>query len=236
MNFMRPNYDAENISRLRELGDRVRDARNGEDMEAAQHAVLRKVYKREGDNLVFDPATLDTPLSRVINGEAATAHSLAMVDTRSRELIEEAMGMALDDLILGLRNDALQALLDWLFGSKVGPSPRQVLKRLYAFVRVISPDHVWRMSQSDVGALFGETRAATCEREKRELEEFFRLWSQTKWTANRGGKTAAAREKYSQQKKGNHCRKGGKKVDRFFAEPVVRTSKHGGAMPIGVSI
>jgi hypothetical protein len=233
----RPDYDPEQINNLRELGQRVRFARNGEDLDAAQHAVLRKVYKREGDSLVFDPATLDTPLSRVIDGEAGMMEGLGLLDGETKEIIEERLGMAVDDLVMGIRNAALQALLDWLFGCKTGPAPRAVLKRLFAFVRVVSPDHVWRMSQTDVGAMFGETRAATCEREKREVEEFFRLWCVTKWTANRGGKSAEAREKYSKQKKGNHCRKGGKKVARLYSEPVVVKHRHGaGVMPVPAGI
>lgn len=195
----------------------MRDRTQGHDLEAAQRVVLRRVYKREGDNLIFDPATLDTPLGNVVDGEEAVMTMVNAIDAESRAIIEERLGQDMQDWLMGVRNQTLQVLLDWIFGARDGPLPRTVLKRLYAFARVISPDHVWRMSQTDLGHLFDETRAAVCEREKQEVEAFFRLWTLTKWTVA-GGKSHGARERYAREKQGNLSRKGGKKVERLFGK------------------
>lgn len=190
-------------------------ASKGQDFEEAQRGVLRRVYRREGDNLVFDPAILATPLSKVLDGEEHIRHITEAMDAETREIIEERLGESMADWLMSVRNHALQVLLDWIYGDEDGPLPRKVLKRLYIFTRAMSRDHVWRMNQQDLADLFGETRAAVCEREKQEVEGFLRLWNASSFTVG-GGKSTAARKRYAKERKGNHCRKGGKKVARLY--------------------
>lgn len=181
-------------------------------LEARQAHVLRQVWRANGDSVEFDPATVVTPLSKVLDAEAAV-RSLEGLDQETREMIGEQLGMEIDDLVLGVRNDAMQVLFDFIFGGSI--LPREVLKRLFGFVRVFSPTHSWNMSQTQLAALLGETKGATNAREKREVEQFYRLWTLKTWQPA-GGKSATARERYSKDRKGNHCRKGGKKMQRLF--------------------
>ena len=193
------------------------DLSSGLAMEMAQRSVLAQVYKREGETLTFDPATLSTPLSDVLDNELHVTRLLGELDEETRHLIEERLDVDLEEWLYQVRSEVLQVLLDFLFGGDEGPLPRKVLKRLFAFVRVLSPNHVWCMTQTDVGRLFNETRANVQAREKAEVESFYRLWCTSKWTAS-GGKSASARERYARDKRGNDSRKGGKKFRHLLEQ------------------
>lgn len=186
-------------------------------MERAQMAVLGRVYKREGDTLIFDPCDLRTPLSDVLDNELHVTRLLGELDDETRKMIEARLDVDLEEWLYEVRQEVLTVLLDFLFGGAEGPLPRKVLKRLFAFVRVLSPNHVWNMQQVDVAILMGESKQNFQQLEKREVEAFYRLWCTSKWVAG-GGKSESARQRYSTDKRGNDSRRGGKKFRHLLEQ------------------
>lgn len=186
-------------------------------MEMAQRAVLGRIYKREGATLIFDPCDLRTPLSDVLDNELHVTRLLGELDEETRKMIEARLDVDLEEWLYEVRQEVLTVLLDFLFGGDEGPLPKKVLKRLFSFVRVLSPNHVWNMNHEDMGQLMGETKQNSKAREKSEVEAFYRLWCLSEWIPA-GGKSKSARERYKRDKRGNDSRRGGEKIRHLLEQ------------------
>lgn len=97
-----------------------------------------------------------------------------------------------------------------------GPHPIKALKRLFAITRRVCPERLCHMTLEQVGILLNETRQATQTREERVVEQLLKGLG-FKGTKAPRGKSAEAREKYSQLRKGSQSRLGGKKAFRKFS-------------------
>ncbi len=106
-----------------------------------------------------------------------------------------------------LRQEFFQRFFDFLFED--GPHPGWVLRRLYVLARRYRPDLVLRMNGTDLGLLFGETRAAQSYR----MQLIFDRLRGAGARGFRGGgcKSEGSREAYAASAAGNHNRAKGKK-------------------------
>lgn len=105
----------------------------------------------------------------------------------------------------------VEGLLDYIFAE--GPCLLKAAKRLYHLAYNVSPQHVWLMNQTALGKMLNEGRASFSARDIRVWEE----WLERKGffgSRNMGKKNNEARAAYSTQKKGNVCKRGGKRAQR----------------------
>lgn len=183
--------------------------------EVDQVEVLERMAAKHRGFLTVDSSAVSVSLEDMTGPDLALLEQLDTLPEELRLTLEKRIDDTLEEWLMTARKRTLLFFLDFVFGSKRGPLPRKVLRRLFLVTRAVSPDHVWRMNKQDLADLFGETRANIDAQEKAEVEAFVRLWGLKTWQVS-GGKSATAREKFARQKKGNRCRSGGKKLDQYF--------------------
>jgi hypothetical protein len=90
-----------------------------------------------------------------------------------------------------------------------GPHPGWVLRRLYVLARRYRPELILEMNGTDLGLMFGETRASQSYR----MQQIFDRLKLSGVRGFRGGgcKTESAREAYAESAEGNHNRAGKRK-------------------------
>ena len=110
-----------------------------------------------------------------------------------------------------VRRIAFHALMDFIWAE--GPHPLRALKRLFHITLNIDPKRLYFMNQSHLAKLLNETRAAFSARDIRVWEQFL---EQRGFFGSRapGKKSDEARQRYSREKQGNHCRIGGHRRTR----------------------
>lgn len=176
--------------------------------------ILSHVWRREGETLVCDPADASTPLVELLGREDAK-HG-APLEYLPAELAElrymarsklAALVVELVDELQQARRNTQAALLNFLFED--GPDMLRVLERLFIFTRAARMDAVWRMSQTEMAAMFGHTRQNWQLKEKALIEELVQRWGRAEFVKG-GGKKYSARVAYSMDRKGNHNRKSGR--------------------------
>jgi len=106
-----------------------------------------------------------------------------------------------------LLQEFFQRFLDFVF--EEGPHPGWVMRRVYALARRYRPELILHMNGTDLGLLFGETRAAQSHR----MQLLFDRLRQAGVRGGRGGgcKSQGSREVYASAARGNHNRAKGKK-------------------------
>lgn len=152
---------------------------------------------------------VDTALSRA----ASRMHEAVDVNTPVDELMlsEEAEAferLASDDeagrrLLLAF----FDRFFDFLYED--GPHPGWVLRRVFALARRYRPELILKMNGTDLGLMFGETRAAQSWR----MQAIFDRLKLSGVRGARGGgfKCEASRESYSEAARGNSNRSKQKK-------------------------
>lgn len=106
-----------------------------------------------------------------------------------------------------------------------GPHPGVVLRRLYMVARRYGPDLIWGMNGTDLGMMFGESRAAQSYR----INLLFDGLKAAGVRGNRGAgcKREEARETYAECATGNHNRRrsaGKKKKKKCKRKPIPKSS------------
>lgn len=104
------------------------------------------------------------------------------------------------------RQEAIAALLRFIFFE--GPAPRRTVRRVYVLAKVMAPLLILNMTLTDLGEIFGETRAAWSWRAKHKFNEYLASRGAKACKANYQ-KSDAACEKYSKAQLGNRNRIGG---------------------------
>ncbi|PAW76800.1 MAG: hypothetical protein B9S32_13765 [Verrucomicrobia bacterium Tous-C9LFEB] len=137
------------------------------------------------------------------NGEAVSSDNHTPLDALIAK--EESMGLDWD-----VRAEGINRLLDYFFVD--GVHPGRVIRRVYAIAWALKRGGVERMSQTDIAALLGETRAAQSKR-IRMIFNGHLAKSGFRACQAPGQKSASAVKTYSARQKGNHNRKGGKVYD-----------------------
>jgi hypothetical protein len=110
-----------------------------------------------------------------------------------------------------IRLVTMRALLDFLWAA--GPCLLRAAERLYHVTYNVSPELVWYMNQTRLGRQLNQGRATFQAADKRLWEEYLgeRGFLGTRAPGKKGD---AARKTYSEGKKGNNCRRGGRKAKR----------------------
>jgi hypothetical protein len=141
-------------------------------------AIMAKAYRREGHN--FAPKTAPTPLDALLAAEEQ------LPDDEQR-----------------IRSEAISGFILWLF--EESPHPAPVMKKLYAFVRMVRPETLWNMPGTDIAAIFGQGRAAESARCNLLLEKL-KLKAGYKNLSMPFQKSATAKQKYAEAQRGNKHR------------------------------
>lgn len=157
--------------------------------------------------------------------ERAEARYEAAVDAyvayqKEVEAEHASEGLSLRDLMCGgdpdemaIKLQAWREMLAFVYqGKKL--NLWAAFKNFVALVRRVDPERCSKVSQKTVAVFFGETRAATCAREKRVVEEAAKELGISGYHLLGGTKRDEARRKYAAAQKGNRNRrkaKGGKK-------------------------
>lgn len=185
--------------------------------EAHVEGMLEKVWSREGHHLTFNPVDHDTPLAIAIRGEMESSTRVDVEDLPAD--LEAVKGMDWEELAAlvvrlmeerdEIRENAQSTMLNYFFAE--GPHPLRVAERVFIFVRGLSPTHCWMMRQVECGDLFCLIKQTWQQKEKRCLEELAARMSTTGVFTMPGGKSATARDHYSEDKKGNTSKKRGRR-------------------------
>lgn len=164
--------------------------------------------------LQWDPVRPDLGVGHVMDERR---EDVALI-TRLREIVLDAEGEGLtgdvDELLTELdelRVRVAQDLLDFFWAC--GPDPIQVLKRIFAITRRMSPTHVAFMTMEQVATLLNETKQATQTREEKVWEKWLESMGFLGTRAYRG-KSNRARQRYSAERKGSQSRVGGQRAVR----------------------
>lgn len=137
----------------------------------------------------------------------AIVEAIEMDDESLREIVREAIG----DEIQRTRLNTVRGMLRYFWHG--GLNPWEAMKKLLAATREAACHLIGGVSQTEVAALLGETKAATSAREK-QLEELLKRWGVRGFRLVGGGKTDEAREIYRQVQKGNKSRRKGQRRKR----------------------
>lgn len=188
-----------------------------DEYEAHVGGLLSHVWRREGENIVCDPAEMNTPLTELLDAESAASvgadldylpGDLKELRFQTREKLVAMILRLLQDLAES-RLQVQTALFEYFFGN--GPAPVQVLERLFIYARATYGDCVWKMKQHEMAALFGHSKQNWQHMEERLIEDLVSRYSRTEFV-NAGGKSVGARQKYAEQRKGNTSRKRGRRA------------------------
>lgn len=137
------------------------------------------------------------------------AEDAVEMDDGLREEFERVVCEAIAAEISEVRLLTLRAFLRFLWqGSR---NPWDAFKNLLAATRLCSSELLCGVSQTEVGELLGETRAATSAREGRTVIELMRKWGVKGFLVEGALKPESAREKYREAQRGNRNRAGGKR-------------------------
>lgn len=187
-----------------------------EQYEAHVGGTLAKVWRREGEFLVVDPADFNTPLTEVIGREAGSTRvdpdwlpsdQQALRGMDREELIARVLQLLeeLDDA----RRQAVNTALNFVFGK--GPDPLTALERLFMLARAQHQAHDWNMRQVEVASLLGRSKQDWQLMEEEVVCELVDRYSRSEFVMS-GGKSASAQIAYSKAQKGNKHRAHGRKA------------------------
>ncbi len=197
--------------------------------EAHVGGMLEKVWDREGETLTYNPVDLRTPLCEVMGAEDSDRVSDETQLPLDEEHLAEMDCEQLMAVVLELKADrdhtrarTLHVVLNFLFGD--GPEPLKVSERAFILARALGPNNVWNMEQWEAGAMHGLIRQTWQQMEKRLIEEMAARLSSTSAFTLAGGKSYAARERYSREKKGNTSRKLGRRQGEMPRDGFYTTS------------
>lgn len=122
------------------------------------------------------------------------------------ELIRREEGDAGEERMVQ-RQEIFRGLLGYFFAD--GPEPLDVLRRVYAVVKAVAPDHIGDMSLEDLAVLCGDGgRATTSARIKRIYNRYIEEAGGRSVSAP-FQKSAETVGKYQAAQRGNHNRKQG---------------------------
>lgn len=178
--------------------------------EARMVEVLSRVWKREGDFLTVEPASLETPLTELLAEEAGSTRvdpdwlpsDMAEIKAMDREQLL-ALILELKAERDGQRLKVLKTLMSYFFSR--GPEPVLVAELVFMVAEVMHEDHAWRMNGTELAALFGRSKQDWQSLRVKIVEELVRRWTREDAVLG-GGKSFAARQKYAKGKKGNTSR------------------------------
>ena len=180
-------------------------------------AVLESVWAREGKRLTFNPVEHKTPLSEAIKGEVGSTRVEPEDLPDDLDAVEQMDWEELAALVVKLleERDEIRAntqatLLNYFFAD--GVHPLRVAERVFIFVRGLSPTHCWMMKQRESADLFCLIKQTWQAKEKRCLEDLAARMATTGVFTMPGGKSASARQRYSEDKKNNTSKRLGKRV------------------------
>lgn len=160
----------------------------------------------------------------LLEHERRTANALARAAARMHEAVDvktplDSMMLeeesAIFDAAAGKDEERMRLLRDFFdkffeFLYEDGPHPGWVLRRIYSLARRYRPELIMGMNGTDLGMMFGETRAAQSWR----MQLIFDRLKGSGVRGNRGGgcKTEGSRAAYAEAAAGNHNRSGKKKT------------------------
>jgi hypothetical protein len=185
--------------------------------------VLARVWRREGEHIVVDPAHMETPVTEILAKEAGSTRvdpdwlpsDLAELRHADRE---ELLALVLEQMAErdGMRQRVLRVLMDFFFAP--GPEPLLVLERVFMVARVMHEDHAWKMNLTEMATLLGRSKQDWQSIEERVLEDLVQRYSRVEFVMG-AGKSAAARATYAANKKGNTSRKLGRRKGDEHGRP-----------------
>lgn len=108
------------------------------------------------------------------------------------------------------RLDALEVLLDYVWQEGL-VDPWQGFKRLVAMTRRVKPSYLRGMTQTEVGIVLRETKAAPSAREKRVVEGILRRFKMLGYHLLGDTKSEETRRRCGEAQKGNTNRRGGRR-------------------------
>jgi len=133
---------------------------------------------------------------------------------------DEIREMDGDELVIWM--EAWRSMFALFFDG--GPHPAQVLKNIYALAWCVAREHVANMTQTQLGELFGETRAAWCERIKIVYVDFLKKRG-FRGTRVPGQKTEGATKVYAGVQKDNKNRASGRRKGEAPKPPKQRSKR-----------
>lgn len=147
-----------------------------------------------------------TPADEAMEREEATAREgltmrAAMCEERGERLGEEAI----QERLLGWHG-----LFRFVFQDGLS-NPWAAFQNFVACVNRVCPEYLGALSQTQIAALLGQTRAAVSAREIRVVEEQMRRWGVMGYHGTGGTKSTTAREAYRRAQMGNKNRRDGQK-------------------------
>jgi hypothetical protein len=187
-----------------------------DDWKRAVDATTAEAWAANEALMQFDPVRPEIGVGQVEDNREEDTHlinRLRAVIIEAEELgnIEDANELLIE--ISELRVRIAQDLLDFFWAC--GSQPIQVMKRIFAITRRMSPAHLAFMTFQQVATLLNETKQATQTREEKVWES----WLEEQGflgTRTYRGKSDQARKRYSIERKGTCSRKGGKRAVRRF--------------------
>lgn len=147
-----------------------------------------------------------TPLEEVMAREEAAMRAVALdgIDVAQRVMELDGLPEPVVAEVQARAREVFQELESaWLeFFFLRGPNPLDVLRALFAYVKLRRPDLLWNMGVREIGRLFDESHGAVSAR---VMALFGDVGAGVR-------KSLEARRKMSEAQKGNKCRLGGKKA------------------------
>lgn len=148
--------------------------------------------------------------ARTPDQEVMEAEELKLPAMTLREAIAGSEGIPLSDEEMQERVRNWRIFLDYIFQGGIS-NPWAAFKNLLAVVRRVNPSYLDGVSQTELGILLNETRAAPSAREIRVVEGLLKRWGVAGFHLLGGTKSETARERCAEAQRGNQNRRLGKK-------------------------
>lgn len=151
-------------------------------------------------------------VERALARAASRLHEAVEVRTPVDEVMLSEEAECFDEVAQGEQGrELLLTFFDRFFEFlyEDGPHPGWVLRRLYALARRYRPSYILHMNGTDLGLMFGETRAAQSWRTQLIFDRL--KLSGVHGCRGGGFKTESSREAYADAARGNRNRAKGKK-------------------------
>ncbi len=123
-----------------------------------------------------------------------------------------------DDIKWKTREDALHALLRYIWSEGAVVNPWEAMKRVLAVTRACAIKLIQGISGTETAVLLGETRAAENARGKKVVEALLIRWGVKGYLGYGGRKSVTTREKLRKAQMGNTSRRKGERRKRERAK------------------